>query len=108
MLDAGNYEVEMSVRDKSRWGEIEVMNKFEAYRPVKHEDYPGVKVMPSGFVDTDEKSRFVAKEYNTGATGEFFAQSTTMVTGRLIDVMEGRGVAPVSVLADEPPVLVAG
>ena len=27
---------------------------------------------------------------------------------RFVDVMEGRGVAPVSVLADEPPVLVAG
>ena len=27
---------------------------------------------------------------------------------KFVDVMEGRGVAPVSVLADEPPVLVAG
>ena len=27
---------------------------------------------------------------------------------RFVDVMEGRGVAPVSVLADEPPVVVAG
>ena len=27
---------------------------------------------------------------------------------RFVDVMEGRGVAPVSVLSDEPPVVVAG
>ena len=27
---------------------------------------------------------------------------------KFVDVMEGRGVAPVSVLADEPPVVVAG
>ena len=43
--------------------------------------------MKTRFVDTDEKSRFVAKEYNTGATDEFFAQATTMTTGRMVDAL---------------------
>ena len=42
-------------------------------------------ILKTRFVDTDEKSRFVAKEYNTGAADEFYAQATAMSTGRLVD-----------------------
>ena len=63
------------------------MGKFSAYAPVRREDYPNAKFLRTRFVDTEGKSRFVAKEFNTGATDEFFAQASTMSTGRLVDVL---------------------
>ena len=63
------------------------MAKLKAYVPVDRKAYAGYKILKTRFVDTDEKSRFVAKEYNTGATDEFFAQATTMSTGRLVGAL---------------------
>ena len=47
------------------------MAKFDSYEAVDRQAYAGHKILKTRFVDTDEKSRFVAKEYNTGATDEF-------------------------------------
>ena len=63
------------------------MAKFDAYEAVDQQACAGHKILKTRFVDTDEKSRFVAKEYNTGATDEFYAQATTMSTGRLVDAL---------------------
>ncbi len=38
-------------------------------------------------MDAEDKSRLVAKEYNTGDTDEFFAQATTMPKCRLVDAL---------------------
>ena len=81
VFEAADYEV--SERDKHRLEEIMLMGKFSAYAPVRREDYPNAKFLRTRFVDTEGKSRFVAKEFNTGATDEFFAQAS----GRLVDVL---------------------
>ena len=84
MNEAADYDVAEETRRSNRLEEIEVMAKFAAYVPVDRKAYAGYKILKTRFVDTDEKSRFVAKEYNTGATDEFFAQATNS-TGRLVD-----------------------
>ncbi len=64
------------------------MAKFKAYELVGRKAYAGRKILKTRFVDTEDKSRFVAKQYNnTGATNEFFARATTMTTGRLVDAL---------------------
>ena len=85
--DATGYAVEENKLYSNRLEEIAVMEKFQAFEAVDRKAYSGYKVLQTRFVDTDEKSRFVAKEYNTFATGEFFAQATTMSTGRLVDAI---------------------
>ena len=87
MNEATDMDVAEETLRRSRQDEIEVMAKFKAYEAVDRKDYAGHKILKTRFVDTEEKSRFVAKEYNTGATDEFFAQATTMTTGRLVDAM---------------------
>ena len=87
MNEATDYDVAEDTRRRNRQEEIEVMAKFKAYEPVDRRAYAGHKILKTRFVDTDEKSRFVAKEYNTGATDEFFAQATMMSTGRLVDAL---------------------
>ncbi len=63
------------------------MERFQAFEAIDRQAYSGHKVLQTRFVDTDEKSRFMAEEHNAFATDEFFAQTTTMSTGRLVDAI---------------------
>ena len=47
-------------------------------------------MLPTRFVDTAGKARFVANEFETWSTDEYDAQATTMATHRLIDVVARR------------------
>ena len=85
-FEAVDHDIEEQVRDKHRWEDFVALRKFEAFQLVNASDDLGVKVLPTRFVDASGKSRFVATEFKTRTTDEYFAQATTMATSRVIDV----------------------
>ncbi len=66
MEDAAAYDVEGEMRRRSRLDEIEIMAKFSACEPIDRKDFAGHRILKTRFVDTNDKSRLVAKEYHTG------------------------------------------
>ena len=85
--EAYEYDVEEEKRDRQRVEEIRALEKFDSFEGVPRDEYNNHKILGTRFVDTDEKSRFVAKEFDTGPTDQFYAQATTMTTNRLVDVL---------------------
>lgn len=93
LLDDELMNEEESQEDRQRQNrleEIRVLEKFKAFKPVPAETAVGKKVLPTRFVDTVEKSRFVAKEFNTYVTDDYYAQATTVTTNKLIDLLAAR------------------
>ena len=64
-----------------------MLEELDSFEVVNRDEYAGQKVLATHFVDTEGTSRFVAKEFNTGATDEFYAKATTMTTNKLIDII---------------------
>ncbi len=62
------------------------MAKFGAYEMVDRKDFEGRKVLKTWFVDAENKSRFVVKDFNSGAMDEPSAKATTMSAGCLVDI----------------------
>ena len=85
---SGEEDIEETRVQWNRQKELEELEKFEAYVVIRSSEMPvGARVLPTRFVDTAEKSRFVAKEIATYRTDEFFAPSSTAPTSRMIDIL---------------------
>ena len=85
--EAGETPLEEARVEKNRRDEIAALVEFGAFEALDALDMePGTKLLPTRFVDTEEKSRFVAKEIATYATDAFYAPSSTSPTARMIDL----------------------
>ena len=80
-------DVAANTLEANRMLEVETLEKFEAFEVVPRGSFPNAVVLKTRFVDTSEKSRFVAKEFNTFSTDDFYAQASTVLTSKLIDVI---------------------
>jgi len=78
-------ELEEERVNGNRWKEIDKLVELEAFEVVPADKAAGQLVLNTRFVDTKDKSRFVAKEIRTYATDEFYAPASTPTTGRLVD-----------------------
>ncbi len=71
----------------NRLAEIQRLTDFEVFETIDRKDIPdGIKVLNTGWVDKHEKSRFVAKEYNTGARDDVFAYSSDASLSRVVEL----------------------
>ena len=84
---AGEKALEEARVEKNWQDESAALVEFEAFEASNALDVePGTKLLPSRFVDTEEKSRFVAKEIATSATDAFYSPSSTSPTARMVDL----------------------
>ena len=89
LFEAVDYDIEENADDKHLWEKFKLSSSL-MLEPVDASAFEGVKVLPTRSVDTVGKSPFVAKESKTLSTDENYAQTTTMATNRLIDVVATR------------------
>ena len=90
---AGTWTEELDeVTLANRRKEVEIMKKdFDAYEVVPICKAKGKTFLSTRFVDTEDKSRFVSREFN-GRDGsvEFFAPAATNSTAKFIDFIAAK------------------
>jgi hypothetical protein len=86
-------EPEQTELEKNQWTEIGNLEEFESFEvvPIDEADLVEGKFLTTRWVDTEEKSRFVSREFKDGdLTDDHFAPGTTSPTHRLVDFMAAK------------------
>jgi len=100
-------EPEQIQLEKNQWIEIGNLEEFDSFEvaPIDEADLAESKFLSTRWVDTDEKSRFVSREFRDGEiTDDHFALGITSPTHRLVDyVAAKRGQARLSGFPESIP-----